>query len=76
MKVIIAGSTGFIGREVLEQCLQNPSITSIIALARRDLPASITSTAGQKLKVAIIKDFLSYPESVLQDIKGADACIW
>ncbi|MCJ1242994.1 hypothetical protein MMC30_000190 [Trapelia coarctata] len=71
MKVILAGSTGFIGREVLEQCLQN---SSIIALSRRDLPSSVASNS--KLKVVILEDFLSYPESLLQDIKGAEACIW
>ncbi|KAI9870248.1 MAG: hypothetical protein M1830_004480 [Pleopsidium flavum] len=74
MKVILAGSTGFIGGEVLEQCLQNSSITSIIALSRRDLPFSVAN--NPKLKVTIVKDFLSYPESLLQDIKGAEACIW
>lgn len=74
MKVILAGSTGFIGREVLEQCLQHSSITSIVALSRRELPSSVTSSP--KIKVAIINDYLSYPESVLQDIKGAEACIW
>ncbi|KAJ5648143.1 hypothetical protein N7490_004515 [Penicillium lividum] len=70
MKIILAGSTGFVGREVLNQCLANPAITSIVALSRRDLPAH------DKLKVAVIEDFLSYPESVREDIKGADACIW
>ncbi|KAB8067583.1 hypothetical protein BDV29DRAFT_200085 [Aspergillus leporis] len=32
MKVILIGSTGFVGREVFRQCLENPSITSIVAL--------------------------------------------
>ncbi|KAJ5736953.1 uncharacterized protein N7483_002078 [Penicillium malachiteum] len=70
MKVILTGSTGFIGNEVLQQCLQHPSITSIVALSRRDLPQH------DKLKVAIMNDFLSYPDAVREEIKGADACIW
>ncbi|KAJ5723995.1 hypothetical protein N7488_002030 [Penicillium malachiteum] len=70
MKVILTGSTGFIGNEVLQLCLQHPSITSIVALSRRDLPQH------DKLKVAIVNDFLSYPDTVREDIKGADACIW
>ena len=74
MKIILTGCTGFIGREILEQCLQNTSITSIIALSRRELPPSVTS--NPKLKVVIVKDFLSYPDSLLQDIRGAEACIW
>ncbi|KAI4278463.1 MAG: hypothetical protein L6R38_005246 [Xanthoria sp. 2 TBL-2021] len=71
MKVILTGSTGFIGREVLEQCLQNPSITSIVALSRRDLPRS-----NPKLKTVILDNFLEYPESVAREFEAADACIW
>jgi nucleoside-diphosphate-sugar epimerase len=73
MKVILAGSTGFIGREVLTQCLKNPSITSILALSRRELPGTISDP---RLKVVILKDFASYPDSVLQELASADACIW
>lgn len=74
MKVILTGVTGFIGREVLEQCLQNPRITSIVALSRRELPATLAREP--KLKVLIMNDFLSYPQSILQEFQGAEACIW
>jgi uncharacterized protein YbjT (DUF2867 family) len=74
MKVILTGSTGFIGREVLEQCLQNTRITSIIALSRRDFSPPLTRNS--KLKVVIMENFLSYPPSVLQEIRDAEACIW
>jgi uncharacterized protein YbjT (DUF2867 family) len=73
MKVILLGSTGYIGKEVLNQCLENPAITSIIALSRRDLPEAV---AHSKLAVVIIKDFKLYPDSVSEQLKGADACIW
>lgn len=76
MKIILAGSTGFIGREVLDQCLRHPSITSIIALSRRDFPAHLTREHDPKLKVVIMNDYLSYPDTVLQDMRGAEACIW
>lgn len=74
MKFILTGCTGFIGGEVLLQCLQNPAITSVIALSRRQLPEAFAK--DPKLNVVIIKDFNSYPDSVLEDLKGADACIW
>ncbi|MCJ1307240.1 hypothetical protein MMC25_000886 [Agyrium rufum] len=74
MKVIISGCTGTIGKEVLNQCLQLPSITTVYALTRRELPASASS--NPKLKTIIHKDFLSYPESILQQVSDADACIW
>ncbi|KAJ6007184.1 hypothetical protein N7522_005535 [Penicillium canescens] len=70
MKVILTGSTGFVGREVLSQCLQHPAITSIVVLSRRNLPAH------EKLQVAIVEDFLTYSNSIREEIKDADACIW
>ncbi|RDW56817.1 hypothetical protein BP5796_12884 [Coleophoma crateriformis] len=73
MKVILFGSTGFIGKEVLHRCLKTPAITSLIALSRRDLPKNV---AHPKLTVVILKDFKSYPESILELLKDADACIW
>ncbi|KUI55976.1 Protein FMP52, mitochondrial [Cytospora mali] len=73
MKVVITGATGFIGREVLEQCIEHPSITSIIVLSRRELPGPATSP---KVKVVVIDDFLKYSPSTLSEIQDADACIW
>jgi len=73
MRLILTGCTVFIGREILNQCLQNPAVTSVIALSRREVPEAINNP---KARVIIIKDFASYPESVLREISGADACIW
>ncbi len=74
MKFILTGCTGFIGSEVLSQCLKNPQITSIVALSRRELPESVTK--DPKLKVLIFKDFNTYSDSALKELSGADACIW
>ena len=74
MKFILTGCTGFIGGEVIYQCLRNPSITSVVALTRRKLPE--TFTTNPKLKEVVMKDFNAYPESVLKELSGADACIW
>jgi hypothetical protein len=74
MKIILTGSTGGIGSEVLQQCLQHLSITSIVALSRRPLPASVAN--NPKLKVVIMEDFLSYNDSLLRQLDGSQACIW
>ncbi|MCJ1393973.1 hypothetical protein MMC18_006850 [Xylographa bjoerkii] len=74
MKIILTGSTGFIGKEVLHQCLNSPHITSIVALTRRELPKEVAS--DPKLKTIILKDFTAYPDDVLQELAGAEACIW
>lgn len=73
MKVILTGSTGFVGGEVLNECLRNPAVTSIVALSRRDLPQAATNP---KLNVVIVTDFKVYSDAVLEQLRGADACIW
>lgn len=74
MKIILTGTTGFVGGEVLRQCLLSPRITSIVALVRREMP----DQSDAKLKQVIMKDddFLSYPTSLKKDIEGAEGCIW
>ena len=73
MKFILTGATGFIGGEVLRQCLASPSVTSIVVLSRRNLP---TASSSPKLKVIIMEDFTVYPDSVVKELAGAEACIW
>jgi dTDP-D-glucose 4,6-dehydratase len=75
MKLILAGSTGFIGAEVLRQCLANPSITSLVALSRRELPSTFADP-DQKLKTVLVKDFEEYEATVIKECKGAAGCIW
>jgi nucleoside-diphosphate-sugar epimerase len=74
MKFILTGCTGFIGSEVLSQCLRNPTITSVVVLSCRQLPDSVIN--DPKLNVVIMEDFNSYPVPVLKELAGADACIW
>lgn len=74
MKVILTGSTGFIGSEVLLQAIYNPKITQIVCLSRRALPEHITS--NPKVTVVIISDFTNYTPEILAQLEGAEACIW
>ncbi|PQE21333.1 hypothetical protein CJF32_00006475 [Rutstroemia sp. NJR-2017a WRK4] len=80
MKLIVTGATGFVGQEVIRQAIRNPAVTSIIALARKVVPApSIGDEAATsaKFQSVILKDWTSdYPESVKQRLRDADACIW
>ncbi|KAF7895552.1 uncharacterized protein EAF01_009514 [Botrytis porri] len=73
MKVVISGSTGYIGDEVLSQCLNHPYITSIILLTRRNLQAM---AENPKVKVIVVNDFTSYDEFTINELKTADAAIW
>ncbi|KAK5213213.1 hypothetical protein LTR47_001263 [Exophiala xenobiotica] len=73
MKVVLSGGTGYIGKEVLTQCLNHPSITSVLILTRR-APGPLAE--HPKAKVIIVKDFTSYDEHTINELRTADAAIW
>ncbi|KAK5739656.1 hypothetical protein LTR17_005140 [Elasticomyces elasticus] len=75
MKIILTGSTGFIGSALLSHCLSLSTITSIIVLSRRPLPHPPLDPK-QKLQVVLQPDFLAYPPEILAQLQGAEACIW
>jgi len=77
MKLVLAGSTGFVATEVIRQAIGNPAIASIVALTRREVAAPPDSGAdATKLKSVICNDFSNYSDEVKKDLAGADACIW
>ncbi|KAF2203961.1 hypothetical protein GQ43DRAFT_447033 [Delitschia confertaspora ATCC 74209] len=73
MKLIVTGATGSVGTEVIP-------VTSLVAFSRR--PINVPENSGievdtSKLQTAILEDWTKpYPESVKEQIKGADVCIW
>lgn len=71
MKVFVTGSTGRVGGCVLERCLAHPQITSVVALTRRPLDIK-----HPKLNNIIHKNFLEYDDAVIDQLRGAEACIW
>jgi nucleoside-diphosphate-sugar epimerase len=68
MKVINTGGTGLIGEAVLRHCIQDPSVI------RRPLPKELTSS--NNLTNIIHSDFSTYPDELLDQLSGAEACIW
>ena len=79
MKLILVGATGFVGAECLRLALQNPDVTEIVALARREvkLPENSSEHDKTKLSTVLLEDFgHEYPNSVKERLRGADACIW
>jgi dihydrodipicolinate reductase len=73
-KLLISGVSGRIGAQVLEQALQDPSISSIIALSRR--PLSELALRHNQLEVVVLTDFTCYSDEVVAKFAGADGCIW
>ncbi|KAK2589961.1 hypothetical protein QQS21_012352, partial [Conoideocrella luteorostrata] len=75
--LIVAGSTGFVGTEVIRQAIHHPSITSVVGLARRATPPpEAGSPKASKFKSVVCEDFSNYSDSVKEELRGADACIW
>lgn len=77
MRLIIGGSSGFVGTELVRQALVNPAITSIIGVSRREtpVPPGITDESG-KFKSVVCDNFESYSSSLKKELEDADACIW
>ncbi|KAK2592424.1 hypothetical protein QQS21_009876 [Conoideocrella luteorostrata] len=76
MRVIVAGATGFVGRQVLQECIANDKITHIYALSRRELAGDAALQIGSKVTVIIHNDFASYPTELLEKVSDAEACLW
>lgn len=75
MKLIVAGSTGFVATELIRQALLHPAVSSVVALGRRQTPVPPGADSA-KFKSVVCDDFEHYPESVRHELAGADACIW
>jgi len=77
MKLVIGGSTGFVGTELVRQALAHPAITSIVGLSRREtvLPTEVSDASGKLISV-VCDDFLTYSHTVQKALECADACIW
>ncbi len=74
MRIIIAGATGFVGGAVVRQAIANERITHAFVLTRKPLPEDIAKSP----KVTIIQhnDFSAYPPELLEQLAGAEGCVW
>lgn len=71
--VILTGATGLVGSAVLAHLLSSPSISRVSILSRRPVAAAEGHT---KANVVLHSDFSQYPQTLLDQIKDADGCIW
>jgi uncharacterized protein YbjT (DUF2867 family) len=68
MKVIITGTTGMVGRSVLNECLVNDKVNEVLAVNRRSLGLN-----HPKLKEVLHTDFTDF-SPLTKDFIGFDAC--
>lgn len=77
MKIVLTGSTGFIGNEILTQAIAHNYISHIYVLTRRPLTDPRFSQS-KKVTQILHEDFESYPSDLLERLReeGVEACIW
>ncbi|KAF4550388.1 Hypothetical protein D9617_17g046560 [Elsinoe fawcettii] len=71
--IILTGATGQAGAAVLKLAMSHPSISKITLLSRR--PVALASSSP-KVTTILHQDFTSYPSSLLDQLKGAQGCVW
>lgn len=70
MKTIIFGASGMIGKGVLLECLDDPSVSQVTSIGRGKLDIN-----NQKLKQIVHGDFTEF-DSLRDELIGYDACFY
>ncbi|KAM0719069.1 hypothetical protein Q7P37_004974 [Cladosporium fusiforme] len=76
MKIVLAGATGFIGSEILEECLTNRYVTHIYCLTRR--PLADQYSTHPKVTQVQHENFDDLPDHLFERFRGwgVGGCIW
>jgi uncharacterized protein YbjT (DUF2867 family) len=73
MHLILTGATGLVGSACLKHILATPNVTELSVLSRRPIPAAMEHP---QVRVILHEDFSKYDASVVEQLKGAQGCIW
>ncbi|KAI0009212.1 NAD(P)-binding protein [Xylariaceae sp. FL0662B] len=76
MKLIVAGMSGFISKEIIRQSLSRKEITSVVALARKPVlvPDDLANVADpSKLRSVGIKNYEQYTDNATKEFAGSSA---
>lgn len=70
MKAILFGATGMVGQGVLQECLRDPDVESVLAIGRQT-----TGNPHPKLRELVHRDFIDFSPIAAQ-LSGYDACFF
>lgn len=75
-KIILTGSTGFIGHHILTSCIKSVYIDHIYSITRQPIPIDLSAHA--KVTSIVLSDFETWPPAYLQLLReaGVIGCIW
>ena len=74
MHLILTGATGLVGSAALRAMLTTKEVTRISILSRRPVP--MAEGHDDKVKVLIQEDFATYDRKLLDQLSGAQGCVW
>ncbi|KAB5576211.1 nucleoside-diphosphate-sugar epimerase [Coniochaeta sp. 2T2.1] len=75
MHLILTGATGLVGSGVLDAMVKMKDITKISIISRRPVQMA-DDIKDPRINVILHKDFSSYPQSLLEQVKDATGCVW
>ena len=70
LKIIITGTTGYVGEGVLLECLKSDKVEKVLSVSRKS-----TGRKHEKLEELIIPNFKDLPEND-ERFKGYNACFY
>jgi len=73
-KIIVTGGTGFIGSNVIKQCIKHKSVDEVIVLTRSLIKEELLKSP--KVHMILHEEFSQYPDALLEQLQGAQGCIW
>ncbi|POR38917.1 Uncharacterized protein TPAR_00887 [Tolypocladium paradoxum] len=75
MHLILTGATGLVGSSVLDAMIRAKDITKISILSRKPVQMA-EDRKDPRVNVILHSDFARYDSEVLDQLKGADGCVW
>jgi len=77
MHLILTGATGTVGHATLRHILSSPKVTQVSILSRRQFVLPVGDGLDvQKAHIIVHDNYVTYPEELLNKMKGAEGCIW
>ena len=75
MHLILTGATGLVGSSVLDAMIRAKDITKISILSRKPVRMA-EELKDPRINVILHQDFETYDATVLDQLSGADGCVW
>ncbi|PNY26881.1 Uncharacterized protein TCAP_03188 [Tolypocladium capitatum] len=75
MHLILTGATGLVGSCVLDAMIKTKDVTKISILSRKPVKMA-EDRKDPRVNVILHQDFETYGPEVLDQLRGADGCVW